>query len=68
MERIVMTCHKCGEPVYKSVSEGALCRAHYIAWLEKQLGVWVKFSNNYQTAMKDGWKPTPLFQQMEMKP
>ena len=30
-----MTCHKCQEPKYKSVLEGALCRAHYIDWLEK---------------------------------
>lgn len=63
-----MTCHKCNQPGYKQVLEGWLCREHYVIWLEYVLGVWVKFSNNYQEAVKGGWKPASLFQQMEMKP
>jgi hypothetical protein len=66
------TCIHCGQPAYKGTLHGDLCRLHYIAWLEKQLGVWVKYSQNYQQAIEApaptpqvercGATPIPLFE------
>jgi hypothetical protein len=53
------TCIHCGQTAYKSVLAGPLCRAHYIRWLEIQLGPWVKFSENYQQA--GGYTPLPYY-------
>ena len=62
-----MTCHLCNQEGYKRVREGWLCRGHYVVWLEKAFGVWVKYSNEYQKA-RGHYTPAPLFQEMELKP
>jgi hypothetical protein len=52
-----------------SVRDGPLCRLHYVIWLEKQLGRWVIYSQNYKQAKQTPVPiPLPLFEQMEQRP
>ena len=55
-------CIHCGQPGYKSVLAGWLCRGHYILLLEQHLGEHAPKFASYQDAVKGDWIPIPLFE------
>ena len=66
------TCYLCREPAYKHLWLNGLsrwvCRGHYVQALEAHLGKHAPKFEAYREAVNGGWKPTLLFQEMEMKP